>query len=206
MIVAGDQDRQAPALPPPADLPVHAEVRGHLGLKALLEILAVERLLEEELGAQEEAPAAGVGGVLVGVDDVGRVGEQEARDRYKALIIDSEQGPPTDPVKTSMPVEVARKILGYARAGLPVIVVGTPPDRAPGNTPEADPTLRSVIGELLRERSVSQVAHESDVPGKLLSLGIRPSAEPSAPSPVLSIRRGMRPPEPITTSSITRVL
>ena len=108
---------------------------------------------------------------------------------YKALIIDGEQGPPTDPVKTSMPVEVARKILGYARAGLPVIVVGTPPDRTPGNTPEADPTLRSVIGELLRERSVSPVAHESDVPGKLRSLGIRPSAEPGAPSPVLSIRR-----------------
>ena len=38
---------------------------------------------------------------------------------YKALIIDAEQGPPTDPVKTSMPVAVARRILGYARAGLP---------------------------------------------------------------------------------------
>ena len=108
---------------------------------------------------------------------------------YKALIIDSEQGPPTDPVKTSMPVEVARKILGYARAGLPVIVVGTPPDRTPGNTPEADPTLRAVIADLLRERSVSRVAHESDVPDKLRSLGIRPAADPGAPSPVLSIRR-----------------
>jgi hypothetical protein len=108
---------------------------------------------------------------------------------YKALIVDAEQGPPTDPVKTSMPVAVARKILGYARAGLPVIVVGTPPDRTPGNTPDADPTLLGVIAELLRERSVSQVAHESDVPGKLRSLGIRPSAEPDAPSPVLSIRR-----------------
>ena len=71
---------------------------------------------------------------------------------YKALIIDAEQGPPTDPVKTSMPVEVARKILGYARAGLPIIVVGSPPDRTPGNTPHDDPTLRSVIAELLRER------------------------------------------------------
>lgn len=108
---------------------------------------------------------------------------------YKALIIDSEQGPPTDPVKTSMPIEVARKILGYARAGLPVIVVGTPPDRTPGNTPEADPALRNIIGEILREHSVTQVAHESDVPGKLRSLGIRPSAEPGAPSSVLSIRR-----------------
>ena len=108
---------------------------------------------------------------------------------YKALIIDSEQGPPTDPVKTSMPVAVARKILGYARAGLPILVVGTPPDRTPGNTPETDATLRSVIAELLRERSVSQVLHESDVPAKLRSLGIRPAAEPAAPSPVLSIRR-----------------
>ncbi len=108
---------------------------------------------------------------------------------YKALIIDAEQGPPTDPVKTSMPVEVARKILGYARAGLPVIVVGTPPDRTPGNTPEVDPTLRAVIADLLREPTVSRVPHEADVPGKLRSLGIHPAAEPSAPSSVLSIRR-----------------
>ena len=108
---------------------------------------------------------------------------------YKALIIDSEQGPPTDPVKTSMPVEVARKILGYARAGLPVIVVGTPPDRTPGNTPEADPTLRGVIADLLRESAVTRVAHEADVPAKLRALGIRPAAEPATPSSVLSIRR-----------------
>ncbi|MCX6632252.1 MAG: hypothetical protein NTW28_31965 [Candidatus Solibacter sp.] len=105
------------------------------------------------------------------------------------MIIDSQQGPPTDPVKTSMPVEVARKILGYARAGLPVIVVGTPPDRTPGNTPQADPTLKSVIAELLAEKTVSRVAHESDVPDKLRSLGIRPAVEPATPSPVLGIRR-----------------
>ncbi len=108
---------------------------------------------------------------------------------YKAFIIDSEQGPPTDPVKTSMPVDVARKILGYARAGLPVIVVGTPPDRTPGNTPDQDPALRSVIAELLREKSVSRVAHESDVPAKLHALGIRPAAEPAMRSSILSIRR-----------------
>ncbi len=108
---------------------------------------------------------------------------------YKALIVDSEQGPPTDPVKTSMPVEVAKKILGYARAGLPVIVVGTPPDRTPGNTPDADAALRAVIAELLRERSVAQVAHEADVPAKLRALGLRPAADPGTPASVLSIRR-----------------
>jgi hypothetical protein len=108
---------------------------------------------------------------------------------YKALIIDSEQGPPTDPIKTSMPVEVARKILSYAHAGLPVIVVGTPPDRTPGNIPEADVTLRSVISELLTQRTVSRVAHEADVPDKLRALGIRPSAEPDSASPLLSVHR-----------------
>lgn len=108
---------------------------------------------------------------------------------YKALILDSEQGPPTDPVKTSMPVEVARKILGFARAGLPVIVVGTAPDRTPGNTPGEDGTLKSVIAELLAEPSVSRVAHEADVPAKLSALGVRPSADPGEPSSLLSIRR-----------------
>jgi hypothetical protein len=108
---------------------------------------------------------------------------------YKALIIDSEQGPPTDPVKTSMPVDVARKILSYARAGLPVIVAGTPPDRTPGNTPQDDPVLKTLIAGLLAQETVSRVAHESDVPEKLRSLGIRPAAEPATPSPMLSIRR-----------------
>lgn len=108
---------------------------------------------------------------------------------YKALIIDAEQGPPTDPVKTSMPVEVARKIVTFARAGLPVIVVGTPPDRTPGNTPQADSELKTVIADLLRQPSVSQVPHEADVPAKLRALGIRPAADPATPSSVLSIRR-----------------
>jgi hypothetical protein len=108
---------------------------------------------------------------------------------YKALIIDAEQGPPTDPVKTSMPVEVARKILGFARAGLPVIFVGATPDRTPGNTTQNDPELKRVIAELLAVRTVSQVSHESDVPEKLLSLGILPAAQPATPSPMLSIHR-----------------
>ena len=108
---------------------------------------------------------------------------------YKALIIDSEQQPATDPVKTSMPVAVARKILSYARAGLPVIVVGTPPDRTPGNTPDQDVLLKAVIGDLLAQRTVSRVDHESDVPARLRSLGIRPAAEPATASSVLSIRR-----------------
>ena len=108
---------------------------------------------------------------------------------YKAFIIDSEQEMPTDPVKTSMRLAVAEKVLGFARDGLPVIVVGTPPNQTPGNTPERDADLRALIGELLAEENVHQVEHEADVPAMLQSLGILPAAEPDSPSPMLSVRR-----------------
>jgi len=88
-----------------------------------------------------------------------------------------------------MPVEVAQKILGYARAGLPVIVVGMPPDRTPGNTPGDDAALQALIRSLLAEKTVYRVAHQADVPARLRELGIRPSAEPSSPSPMLSVHR-----------------
>jgi hypothetical protein len=108
---------------------------------------------------------------------------------YRAFIIDSEQEWATDPVKTSMPLEVARRILGYARAGLPVIVVGAAPDRTPGLGAGSDEELKQVIHDLLAEPSVSRVAREADVPGKLKERGIHPAAEPVASSPMLSVHR-----------------
>lgn len=108
---------------------------------------------------------------------------------YKALIIDSQQEPPTDPVKTSMPVETAKRILGFAKAGLPVIFVGALADRTPGNTPAEDAALKAIIEQILAVRTASRVANQSDVPAKLRALGIRPAAEPKAPSNLLSIRR-----------------
>ena len=58
--MAGDEDREAPALPPPTHLPLHRKARGDLGREALLEGGAIEGLLEKELSAQKEAPAARV--------------------------------------------------------------------------------------------------------------------------------------------------
>ena len=71
--------------PPPANLPVHLKPRvppacGE-GAPASPRAPASERHLEEELRAQEEAPAGGIRGVLVGGDDVGAPLEQKARDR-----------------------------------------------------------------------------------------------------------------------------
>jgi hypothetical protein len=108
---------------------------------------------------------------------------------YKALIINSELEPPTDPVKTAMPIGAAQKIRRYARAGLPVIVVGTPPNQTPGNPQGRDAALQELIRKLLREDTVHRVPNSAAVPGKLRELGIRPSAEPESPSRMLSIHR-----------------
>ncbi len=110
---------------------------------------------------------------------------------YKAFVIDSSQWPETDPVRTSMPVDVAKRVLSFARAGLPVVLVGTPPDRTPGNTPDADAEVRAVIAELLAQESVHRAARQADVPRLLHSLGVRPSAEPSEDSTLLSVRRSV---------------
>ena len=37
-----------------------------------------------------------------------------------------------------MPLDVARRILAFARAGLPVAIVGAAPNRTPGQTPKDD--------------------------------------------------------------------
>jgi hypothetical protein len=108
---------------------------------------------------------------------------------YKALILDSEQQPNYDPVKTSMPVDTARRILALAKAGLPIVIVGSAPDTIPGRTPKGDADLQAVMAEMARLKNVHSVAHEGDVPALLLSLGIHPAAEPAAPSPLITQHR-----------------
>ncbi len=48
---------------------------------------------------------------------------------YKAFVFDAQQWPARDTVKTALPISVAQKLLRYARAGLPVVFVGTPPNQ-----------------------------------------------------------------------------
>ena len=108
---------------------------------------------------------------------------------YKALVINSELQPASDPDKRTMPVATAERILGYARSGLPVLVVSSPPDHVPGNRLDEDPVLKQIIAKLLVEPTVHRVPHESDVPAALAALGILPSAHPAAPGPLLSVHR-----------------
>lgn len=108
---------------------------------------------------------------------------------YGALIIDSTLEPATFPEKTSMPLDAAERILGFAQDGLPVIVVGTPPNKTTGNTPEDDAALQDVIAELLALPNVHEVEDEAAVPGKLAEIGVQPAVDPSEESGLLSVRR-----------------
>jgi hypothetical protein len=108
---------------------------------------------------------------------------------YKVLILDSEQQPTVNPEKNTMPLETARKVLALAKSGLPIVIVGPAPDQTPGRTPADDAAVKSTMAELLKQKSVHQVQHESDVPALLLSLNIHPAMEPAKPSPVLSLQR-----------------
>jgi hypothetical protein len=103
-----------------------------------------------------------------------------------------------------MPLDAARKILALAKAGLPIVIVGTAPNQTPGRTPADDNSLQATMSQLMQIRNVHQVAHEADVPALLLSLGIHPAADPGSPSPVLSVHRRMHQAIPIITSSTTR--
>jgi hypothetical protein len=107
---------------------------------------------------------------------------------YKALIFDQFLYPTTNTARGTLTVEAAQKILSYAQAGLPVIFVGSP--ASTGGLPASDDaTLQSLVAQILAQPSVSQVASEADVPGKLSELGIDPAAKPAAPTTLLSVRR-----------------
>ncbi|GHA07802.1 hypothetical protein GCM10010372_03870 [Streptomyces tauricus] len=108
---------------------------------------------------------------------------------YQALVLDSEQLPTSAPFRSSIPVATAKKILSFARSGLPVVVVGTAPGTVPGLDAEGDKVLQPVIASLLKQKSVHVVKSEAAVPGLLRRLGIRPSAEPASPGPIVSVHR-----------------
>jgi hypothetical protein len=100
---------------------------------------------------------------------------------YKALVLDA---------VTAMPVDAARRIADIAAAGLPVLIVGTVPERVPGMAQageEAD--LRASIARLLALPGVHRVAREADLPAALRKLNLRPDSDPAAPSGVTAVAR-----------------
>jgi hypothetical protein len=105
---------------------------------------------------------------------------------YKALVLDSGLRSDVD----GMPLTAARQILGYARQGLPIVVVGPPSDRSPFFGDRAlDPEVRRTVARLLEQPTVRRVATKAEVPGALEELGVAPAARPERPSNMLSFRR-----------------
>ncbi|MFF5078426.1 glycosyl hydrolase [Actinoplanes sp. NPDC000266] len=108
---------------------------------------------------------------------------------YKAFVLNNT---PNVNYETTLDLATATKILSWARAGLPVVIVGETPSRVRGLAPGQDARLRAVIGQLLAQRTVRVVDREAAVTGALAGLGVRPAASFAQPSPFLNLRRTTR--------------
>lgn len=92
----------------------------------------------------------------------------------------------------TMPVATARKLLGLARRGLPIVIAGDLPSTTPGyhDAKRQDAALRSVIGKLVAQRTVVRVADVSDAPAALKRLHVTAAATPHGRSgALLDVRR-----------------
>ena len=84
---------------------------------------------------------------------------------YKALILDNE---------TMIPQETAKKLLEYAKAGLPILFVGTVPSES---AVSGEDTVAQLMEELLTYNCVKLVASTDEVPAALSELGAAPDAQ-----------------------------
>ena len=87
----------------------------------------------------------------------------------------------------TMPLDSAQRILRYAEAGLPVVIVGDVPVRTPGRGNDA--ALASVFSKLEQADNVRSVRSLAEAASALRSLGTEPAAEPAAATELLTARR-----------------
>ncbi|KAL3459661.1 hypothetical protein BJX64DRAFT_301114 [Aspergillus heterothallicus] len=87
--------------------------------------------------------------------------------RYKALILNN---------VTALNVDSAQNVLSWAKAGLPVVIVGDVPTKTQSlSTPRnASSKLATVFKSLLALKNTRQVSSEREAPAALQSLGVRP--------------------------------
>jgi hypothetical protein len=89
---------------------------------------------------------------------------------YRALVLNSlDSGTP-------MSLAAATRILSWARSGFPVVVVGELSERVGGYHPDEDGALRSVIADLLAQKSVTKVTSPAAVLSALRAAGINSAA------------------------------
>ncbi|MFV2196778.1 glycosyl hydrolase [Nocardiopsis sp. LOL_012] len=90
----------------------------------------------------------------------------------------------------TMELETAQRLVGYARAGLKILVVGDwSSPQQPGNDQGSAEELSQAMAELLAEPTVHRVDSRDDIPAGLEALGARPAVSYSEDSPLLHLRR-----------------
>lgn len=104
---------------------------------------------------------------------------------YKALILDQRKNLATDSLQPSdMPLETAEKILGYAKEGLPVIIINETPSRIdsyPGSLEMLQQTerrLAKIMDELSEFDNVATVPDRDGAVSALKTMGVYPDAYP----------------------------
>lgn len=92
---------------------------------------------------------------------------------YKAMILGGDQFHGSE---HTLSVPAAQRLLGFARAGLPTVVIGTWTDvHATGLAqPGENDRLRGLLAELVTLPSVRTVADATGIPGALADLGVTP--------------------------------
>ena len=116
---------------------------------------------------------------------------------YKALVLDqrkvmNEEGGLT---ASDMPLDVAQKILGYAKAGLPIVIVGNAPDEVDtfaGSTEamkEQNAQLAAIMDEIASLATTVTVETQDEVPAALAELSVQPDAQRDSSSALLNFHR-----------------
>jgi hypothetical protein len=107
---------------------------------------------------------------------------------YKVFVLD---GDALSGREHTLPARAAERLLAFARAGLPVIVVGDWSDaHVPGVAAAGeDDRVRALVAELLARPGVRAVADKTGIPAALAALGLRPDAEYAQSSTLLNARR-----------------
>jgi hypothetical protein len=112
---------------------------------------------------------------------------------YRALVIDLDSSKRLGAVDNSdaMAAPVARRLVSFARQGLPIVFVGRFPERGVSyRAPKKeDAAVKAAIAQLKKSPRVGLVEDEAAVPDALAELGVRPNLAFDQPQPVYSVHR-----------------
>jgi len=95
---------------------------------------------------------------------------------FKAVIVGPDQ---FNGSESAISLDGAQRLLGYAKAGLPVIVLGNwaTPVSSGHVAPAQDAAVAAAVAELLGQPTVVQVADQTHIPAALAQLGVTPAVQ-----------------------------